>query len=66
MNLMVLLCSVSAFAQENVIRFHSSDRQTIVQTHNDLRRSIYNAANMRELVSFHSLPETPDVSVVCC
>ena len=45
------VCFICTFAQENVIRFHRADRQTIVRTHNDLRRSIYNAANMRELVS---------------
>lgn len=42
-------CVGCSIAQEHVIRFHSADRQTIVRTHNDLRRSIYNAANMREL-----------------
>lgn len=49
------VCFICTFAQENVIRFHRADRQTIVRTHNDLRRSIYNAANMRELTWNHAV-----------
>ncbi|KAH3863801.1 hypothetical protein DPMN_026801, partial [Dreissena polymorpha] len=36
-------------AQHNVIRFAQTDIHEILDTHNELRRSIYNAANMREL-----------------
>lgn len=46
---MVFLFS-AVIGQENVIRFTGDEIREIVDTHNDLRRSIYNAANMRELV----------------
>ncbi|XP_053393166.1 uncharacterized protein LOC128555276 isoform X4 [Mercenaria mercenaria] len=48
--LLVLCCLFSeARTQHNVIRFTTDEIKEIVDTHNDLRRSIYNAANMREL-----------------
>ncbi|XP_060599151.1 uncharacterized protein LOC132752786 isoform X2 [Ruditapes philippinarum] len=48
--LLVIFCVLSgARAQHSVIRFTSDEIKKIVATHNDLRRSIYNAANMREL-----------------
>jgi hypothetical protein len=51
--LLVIFCVLSgARAQHSVIRFTSDEIKKIVATHNDLRRSIYNAANMRELVGY--------------
>lgn len=53
--LLMLVPWGGARAQHNVIRFAQTDIQEILDTHNELRRSIYNAANMRELVSFLSV-----------
>lgn len=47
--LAVLLLTEGSRGQRNVIHFDGLDEEFIVKSHNDLRRSIYNAANMREL-----------------
>lgn len=44
-----------AWTQHSVIRFNQDETKEIVSLHNKLRRSIYNAANMRELVCLCSI-----------
>ena len=50
----LVICSslwTAVCGQANVVRYNQDDIQEIVGTHNDLRRYIKDAANMRELVS---------------
>ena len=51
LSLVLVLMNVTVQGQHNVGRFSEEEIKQIVKLHNELRRSIHDAANMRELVS---------------
>lgn len=60
--LLTVLClslGTAVQAQENVERYGQTDIQEILDTHNDLRRSLNDAADMMEIVSVCSSQHKP-------